>query len=184
MPSCPPSAAQERYGLDLAKRTQQALQRYVNRPDLAARDGFTMLPMPDSKWAYWVNSARIDDGHLLEPDRIEAFMAALTDKGWYPVGGMYMAPDKSQAPPNPTGCLLAWHRHVRLDGYRMNAESAASSLLAGSPPDTSDRTVWMAHVWTYGGLDSWGRDYTGTEPGTWFGPLRPLPVVCGDSGCA
>ncbi len=183
MPRCPPTDAQTQYGRDLAERTQQALQRYVNRPDLAAHDGFTMLPMPDSKWAYWVNGARIDDGHLLDPDRIEAFMAALTDRGWYPVGGMYMAPDKSQAPPNPTGCLLDWHRHVKLDGYRMNAESALPSLLAARPPDTSDQTVWMAHVWTYGGLDPWGRDYTGAEPHSWFGPFRPLPVVCGDSGC-
>lgn len=155
MPRCPPTDRQERNARELARLTAAALTPYVGQPVNALADGFLPTRV-EAKWSLWVNRDRLEDEHVLEPARVEAFMAALTDDGWYPVGGMYLA-DGATTPPNPTGCLLRWQREQSGD--------------------------WAAHVWTYGGLDPWGRDYDGTEPHTWFGPFRPLPAVCDEKSC-
>ena len=66
-------------------------------------------------------------------------MAAMTDRGWYPVGAMYMTPDKGASPPNPTGCLLQWRRDESLAGLTANAQAAPARLLAGTSPSASTR---------------------------------------------
>jgi hypothetical protein len=40
----------------------------------------------------------------------------------------------------------------------------------------------MAHVWTYGGLDPWGRDMDGSEANSWFFGYRYVPTACNDDG--
>jgi hypothetical protein len=66
---------------------------------------------------------------------------------------------------------MIWHKHTQEEG-----------LATSFDPRSPTESVWMAHVWTYGGLEPWGRDMDGTEPHAWFFAYRGVPVFCNDNG--
>jgi hypothetical protein len=190
---CEPTREQKAYADWLVGQTRRSLmERYLNKPWQALADGFVPYPVPSTKWFHMVNPARVDDGpyappshgkgdpasRVFNPDYIESFMYGMTDEGLTPLGGMFVLPSeyKDWDPadlPNPTGCLMQWHNHTGTAG-----------LATSFDPSHPDQSVWMSHVWTYGGIDPWGRDYDGSEPEGWFAPYRVVPALCdGDGGC-
>lgn len=168
---CKPTASQKAAADRLVSGTRETLRPYDNNPWRALRDGFYAFPIPQTKMFHMVATRRFNDGRLLDPARIESFMYAMTDKGLTAVGGMFIDADKEATPPNPTGCLMIWHNHT-------NAEGVVTSF----DPEHPTRSVWMAHVWTFGDLEPWGRDMDGSEPHAWFFGYRYVPAVCNDDG--
>lgn len=169
--TCTPTTTQKAAADRISSDMTRALAKYNNNPWRALRDGFVAYPIPLSKMFHMVAVNRYYDGKMLDAYRVESFMYAMTDKGLTAVGGMFIFPFKNATPPNPTGCMLVWHRHT-------GGEGAVTSF----DPQDPDTSVWMAHVWTFGGLDPWGRDFDGTEPHAWFFAYRYLPVVCAEDG--
>ena len=169
--SCRPSTAQQAAADGIAQRMERALSPYHNNPWRAVRDGFVAYPIPVWKAFHMVAVGRINDGQLLNPDRVESFLYAMTDEGLTAIGGMFIYPNRARTPPNPTGCLMVWHKHTGVEG-----------LVTSFDPRAPNESMWMAHVWTYGGLDPWGRDFDGTEPHAWFFGYRYLPAVCAQDG--
>ena len=168
-----PTAEQQAYADRLVSETRRALAKYKNNWQLALEDGFKPFPIVEGRWVHMTNQERYADDTLIDPDRIDSFMFAKVGNDWIPAGGMYMYGDRSDPnPPNPTGCLLAWHRHASYEGY------VATAAYTWDEAWISEKTMWMAHVWTYGGLDPWGRDFDGTEPASWSWPSSMLPVGC------
>jgi hypothetical protein len=189
---CNPTPEQQAFADWLVGESRRVLEdRYLNDPGQVLADGFVAYPIPSSKWFHMIHPQRFEDGdyvpsadptrgdprsRVFNPKYIESFMYGMTDEGLTPFGAMYALPKSykgwDQADlPNPTGCLLQWHNHTEAEGF-------ASSF----DPENPDQSTWMSHVWTYGGLDPWGRDYDGTEPHAWFMGYRYLPTLCNDEG--
>ena len=168
---CHPTPTQKAYADKLLADTTKSLRdRYLNQPQNAIADGFYAYPVPDTKWFHMFSSSREGDAYELDPLHIESFMYAMTDEGLTPIGAMYIFAPKDQPPPNPTGCLMQWHNHT-------GAEGAATSF----DPNNATTSVWMAHIWIYGGVDPWGRDFDGSEAEQWFMGYRYIPALCNNS---
>jgi hypothetical protein len=172
-----PTADQRAYGDWLVSETRRALAKYKNNWQLAIADGYKPFPIVEGRWVHMTNQDRYADDILIDPDKIDSFMFAKVGDDWVPAGGMYMYGDRSDPnPPNPTGCLLMWHRHASYEGY------AATAAYTWDDYWVSEKTMWMAHVWTHGNLDPWGRDFDGTEPASWSWPSSMLPNGCDRKG--
>ncbi|MGH2771323.1 MAG: hypothetical protein ACRDJF_12505 [Actinomycetota bacterium] len=165
---CTPTPQQQASADKLVADTKAALAKYLNNPQQALADGFVAYPVPLTKWFHMFNYERFEDGHVLSPEHIESFMYGMTDDGLSPIGGMYIFVPRDQQPPDPTGCLMQWHKHSQV----------GTSL----DPEHLDESMWMAHVFLQGDIDPWGRDYDGSEPHTWFWAYRNIPVVCDTEG--
>jgi hypothetical protein len=168
---CKPTATQQAAAGKIVLDMQRSLRVYDNNPWQALRDGFVAYPIPLTKMFHMVAVGRIYDAHLVEARYVESFMYGMTDRGLTALGGMFMFPERNVTPPNPTGCLLVWHKHRDAEG-----------LVTSFDPRSPGESMWMAHVWTFGGLDPWGRDYDGTEPHTWFFAYRNIPALCMEDG--
>jgi hypothetical protein len=169
----PPTAGQQAFGDRLLSETKRALAKYKNNWELAIAEGFKPFVIPDGRYVHMDKQERVDDDTLFDADEIESFMFARVGDDWIPVAGMYMYDNKEDLnPPNPTGCLLVWHRHASYEGYLANA------TWTWDQDALAEKTVWMAHVWVHGNIDPWGRDYDGTEPSTWSWPSSMLPNGC------
>jgi hypothetical protein len=168
---CSPTTKQRKFADRLLRDSKTAIAIYDNNPGRALADGFIAYPIPLSKMFHMVNVGRTRaDSYELTPTKVESFMYAMTDSGLKAVGAMYIFSPKDKTPPNPTGCIMQWHRHTGMQG-------AVTSF----DPNEPFASVWMAHVWTFGYDDPW-RDGDGTEPHTWFMGYRYLPNVCDSTG--
>lgn len=168
--SCQPTARQRAAADDLYRRTAVELKKYENNPAQAYLDGFWYQFGPTDRMIHMVNPARLNDPTILVPGQIESFIYVMTDKGYTPVGGMYIMPEYGMHGPQPGGCLTQWHHHGGLIGR---------AATAGTREDTPE----MLHVWTYPGLDPWGH-YNGREMSQLRKPGSQVPSVCRDSGDA
>jgi hypothetical protein len=168
--SCSPSTKQRKVADHLLRDSRKAIAKYDNNPGRALADGFIAYPIPLSKMFHMVSPARTSDKYELVPSKVESFMYAMTDSGLKAVGVMYMFEPRDAVPPNPTGCILQWHRHT-------GAQGAVTSF----DPKHPYASAWMAHIWTYGHDDPW-HDGDGTEPHTWFFAYRNIPNVCDSTG--
>ena len=173
------------YGAWLIARTHEALQPYRNRPDVALADGFVPYPLGNRYW-HMINFSRLStnsyvaaadpsvgnpDSAVLNPSQLESFIYGMVDgEGLVPIGGMYMYGVKDQAPPDPFGCVTAWHRHLGSQG-----------LITSFDP-TDPRSVWMVHVWDLSMIGPWG-EHDGTHASEWWLGWRYLPNVCPNSDC-
>jgi hypothetical protein len=102
---------------------------------------------------HWINSAYMEDGHIMDPARPEAI---LTDKWDRPIGVMFIEDDPSIPGPNlyvaddGTPCNT-WHYHAEItaDSYWWLYQYLYRGDLAeGRQPD--DRSPDLMHVWRYG----------------------------------
>lgn len=176
---CNPTPEQRAAADALVSQTREALKKYDNNPARALADGYEIafrgagtpdrfVHMFSAQHTYDTPgvlpqpSAVEQEGEpvILDPDRIESFMYAMTDQGLTAIGGMYMMPAeydeakgdflRPRAPfegPQMGGCLTRWHDHPELG--RMTNRS-------GAP------TPQMLHVWTYPGLEPFS-EYDGRE---------------------
>ena len=167
---CTPTAKQHRIADRLLRDSRAAIKKYDNNPARALADGFIAYPIPLSKMFHMVSPARVRDSYELTPSKVESFMYAMTDSGLKAVGVMYMFDPRDEVPPNPTGCILQWHRHIGTAG-----------LVTSFDPQHPYASAWMAHIWTFGYDDPW-HDGDGTEPHTWFFGYRYIPNVCDSTG--
>jgi len=165
---CTPTPEQLAAADKLAADTKAALQKYLNDPLQATADGFVAFPVPTSKYFHMIDVSRFDDANVLSPEHIESFMYGMTDEGLTPIGGMYVFEPKDQQPPDPTGCLMQWHKHSMLVGRTSDDRNQVDDL----------QSVWMAHLYLFGDIDPWGRDSDGSEPHAWFWAYRGIPAVC------
>lgn len=168
---CDPTPEQQAWADRFLVDTEVALTRYDDKPHQVFADGFIAYPIFGNRFFHVINPERNEDEHVLVPQHLESFMYALTNDGWRALGGMYVMPKSykdqpAEALPNPSGCLLQWHKH---EG---TVEGSATSF----DPNKPQQSVWMAHVWTFADVDPW-RDYDGT---TWspHTPFAPVPSVC------
>lgn len=166
---CAPTAEQQAYARRLLAATTEAIEQYDNNPAQALRDGFLAYPVAFTKMFHMFSYGRFEDDHELNPAQVESFMYAMTDEGLKAVGAMYVFDDREVQPPNPTGCILQWHRH----------EGAVEGLVTSGDLEHPTQSAWMAHLWTYGFEDPW-HDGDGTEQHAWFAPYRAIPAICGD----
>ncbi len=165
---CDPTPQQQDSADRLVADTRAALQKYLNNPQQVLADGFVAYPIPLTKWFHMFNYQRLYDDRVLSPEHIESFMYGMTDDGLTPVGAMYVFGSRDQQPPDPTGCLMQWHKHNQVG--------------TSDDPEHLDESMWMAHIFLHGDVDPWGRDYDGSEPHAWFRAYRNIPAVCNDEG--
>jgi hypothetical protein len=168
--SCSPSTKQRKVADHLLRDSRKAIAKYDNNPGRALADGFIAYPIPLSKMFHMVSPARTADKYELVPSKVESFMYAMTDSGLKAVGVMYMFEPREAVPPNPTGCILQWHRHTGTQG-----------VVTSFDPKHPYASAWMAHIWTFGYDDPW-HDGDGTEAHTWFFAYRNIPNVCDSTG--
>jgi hypothetical protein len=90
--SCRPTSEQQAAADKLYRDTDAALRKYDNAPWRALADGFYYAFGPTDRIMHMVNPSRRSDGTILNPDEIESFLYAMTDRGWVAIGGMYIMP--------------------------------------------------------------------------------------------
>jgi hypothetical protein len=152
---CEPTPAQVAAADRLVAETTLALQRYRD-VNVAVADGYVPLGFEPNGVHHYLHHGYRTDGAVLDPSRPESLLYGRTPTGdLFPVGAMYMMPDKATAGPRIGGCLTTWHSH----GFPFAA-----------PGDSS---VEMMHVWTVplpGGPfaehveGAYARIYLGLEP--------------------
>ena len=168
--ACNPTPAQRAAADELHRKTKAALAKYKNNPAQAYADGFWYQFGPTDRMIHMVNPDRLNDPTILDPGEIESFIYVMTDKGYMPVGGMYIMPEYGMKGPQPGGCMTQWHHHGGIIGRLASA-------------GTRERTPEMLHVWTYPGLDPWAH-YDGCEMSQLWKPGSAAPSVCRESGDA
>ena len=165
---CSPTPEQSAAADRLARDTAAALSRYDNNPARALADGFYYAFGPTDRIMHMVSPARVDDPTILDPARIESFLYAMTDRGWMPIGGMYILPKHGMDGPQVGGCRTQWHYHGGVGG-----RIASAGTMEKTPP--------MLHVWTYPGLEPYGH-YDGRELSQLWTPGKYVPSVCREAG--
>ena len=167
---CSPSADQRSAAERLVRDTRAALRVYDNNPAKALADGFYYAFGPTDRTMHMVAPGRVDEPAVLQPNRIESFLYAMTDDGWVAIGGMYIMPEYGMPGPEVGGCMTKWHHHGGFGGRLATA-------------GTMEKTPEMLHVWTYRGLEPFGH-YDGRDFSQLFGPAAALPSFCRQFGDA
>jgi hypothetical protein len=170
--ACNPTPAQEAAADRLYRATKRELAKYANNPGQAFADGFSWFFGPTDRIVHMLNPDRVYDPTVVDPDEIESFLYAMTDRGWMPIGGMYIMPKARMAGPAIGGCRTQWHHHGAL------VETLSS---AGTSRDGETRE--MLHVWTYPGLKPYGH-YDGRSISQLWTPTRFVPNLCRHFGDA
>lgn len=189
---CRPTSEQQAAADRVQRETAAALRKYDNNLALAVADGY-YIAFRGARYVHMFNAEYVYDTPsspprpsalepengtpvILDPDRIESFMYAMTDDGLIAIGGMYMMPAEYNEEkgdlllPRPPfkgpefgGCLTRWHDHPDL-GKMVNR--------SGAP------TPEMLHVWTYRGLEPYA-EYDERELTWMWTPTSFVPVIEG-----
>jgi hypothetical protein len=170
--ACKPTPEQEAAADRLYRATNRELAKYANNPVQAYADGFRWFFGPTDRIVHMLNPDRVYDPTVVDPGEIESFLYAMTDRGWVPIGGMYIMPKARMHGPAIGGCRTQWHHHGAL------VETLSS---AGTSRDGETRE--MLHVWTYPGLKPYGH-YDGRTISQLWTPTRFVPNMCRHFGDA
>jgi hypothetical protein len=107
---CRPTAAQKARADKLVRDTRAGLAAYRDSFQ-ATLQGYTAYLVP-ANWTYhYINYPRITDSEVLNPQRPEAILYAMTDNGYLPISALYMMPKVGMHGPAIGGCLTQWHKH-------------------------------------------------------------------------
>jgi hypothetical protein len=145
------TAAQLRAAKALIESTRAAVA--AKFPDQAALLAAGYRSIGDglvTQYDHFIKAEYLDDGHELDPDRVESIMLERTPAGWRVASAMYiLEPGKTMADvPDVAGELTVWHDHqnlcwdrsgLRLAGVLVNGQCFPGGTLRATPP--------MLHVW-------------------------------------
>lgn len=108
--ACRPTPAQRARADRLVRDTRAGLAAYADSFQ-ATLQGYVPYLVP-ANWTYhYINYQRITDNEVLNPQRPEAILYAMTDDGYRPISALYMMPRVGMRGPAIGGCLTQWHNH-------------------------------------------------------------------------
>ncbi len=110
---CKPTAAQHRAAMKLVEDTRRGLAKIPDGTAAALRR-YHPWGVPQDRGIHWVNLEYSQDSDVLNPDRIESIVFAMTDDGYRAIGALYVMPEAGMKGPTPGGCMTEWHDHSDL----------------------------------------------------------------------
>jgi hypothetical protein len=128
----------------LWQTTQSATARYTSLASARA-DGYIAFNPISARLVHYVKPEYMQDGRILDPQRVESLVYENTLQGPVLVAAMYSLEDPNAAPPDVAGQLTPWHRH---DDLCFTPAGAVVGAPPGCPPGSATYlTPWMLHVW-------------------------------------
>jgi len=150
----PPTRHETDEAESLHARTVEVLAPYAD-PEVAAADGYDVAGMYGTDF-HAANAAYQSDGRILDPERPETLVYAMTDRGPVLLGAMFEMEDIGTGGPSPGGPLTVWHAH---DHVCFSLFPPALAGLTGPfgtcalGSITVARTHEMIHIWTLPGVE-------------------------------
>ncbi len=146
-----------RVATDLHERLVAATARYAD-PAIAAADGYEVDGMYGTDF-HAVNQAYEEDGRIMDPERPENLIYAITPRGPVLLGAMFTVP-VGVSGPALGGPLTVWHAHEHVCiGLLPPGLSGLLSPLGGCPAGSVDVPITneMIHAWVAPGApQEWG----------------------------
>lgn len=146
-----------RVATNLHERLVAATARYAD-PAIAAADGYEVDGMYGTDF-HAVNQAYEEDGRIMDPERPENLIYAMTTRGPVLLGAMFTVP-VGVSGPALGGPLTVWHAHEHVCiGLLPPGLSGLLSPLGGCPAGSIDVPVTneMIHAWVAPGApQEWG----------------------------
>jgi hypothetical protein len=147
----PPTAAQQSATVRLVDTSWRAAQRYRSLAKAKA-DGYVPITPTGRSVVHYLNLASYEatsrGGPVITPTRPESLVYANTRKGAVLAATMYLSRPGTTTPPQPGGCLTAWHIHTNLCyGSLGTIVGLTHSDGSCSPGSVHRVTPPMMHVW-------------------------------------
>lgn len=142
-----PTAQQVRAAAELAKATKAATARFAD-PQVALDAGYRSETAMTGVDVHLENKAYADDGHVLDPERPEALVYAITDGKATLLGAVFRMPRAGTPGPEPGGPITRWHSH-NICFSVLPPGIGVVSPFGGCPALSVTVTISeMMHVWT------------------------------------
>ncbi len=163
---CVPTPAERAAADELVADTAASLESFTH--ERALSEGYVPYIAPANWYYHYLNYGYYKSPDIMNPQRPEAIMFAMTDDGYRAIGALYMMPEVGVHGPAIGGCLTHWHAH--------------DSLLIKEPWEAESPA--MMHVMTIPLVGGPFSDPSPDEIRNLYGPFRSMVEPWYQDGCA
>ncbi|MFN8558393.1 MAG: hypothetical protein U0531_13965 [Dehalococcoidia bacterium] len=142
----PPTPDQQAAAARLLAETRAGIARYAD-PATALSDGYRAT-MPGGATIHYENQSYSRDGRVLDPERPEQLVYAMTDDGLLLLGAGFVMPRAGVPGPEVGGPLTRWHAHTVCVSALPPGLAGLVSPFGTCPAATlNGRSLSWMHVW-------------------------------------